>query len=53
MKNTNLSTKLLMTAVVLTVLIYFGMNLTAYFSDPFSTTVAYEYTDRDAVTVSG
>ena len=53
MKNTNLSTKLLMAAVVLTVLIYFGMNLAAYFSDPFSTTVAYEYTDRDAVTVSG
>ena len=42
-----------MAAVVLTVLIYFGMNLAAYFSDPFSTTVAYEYTDRDAVTVSG
>ena len=53
MKNTNLSTKLMMAAVVLTVLIYFGMNLTAYLSDPFSTTVAYEYTDRDAVTVSG
>ncbi len=53
MKNTSLSTKLLMAAVVLTVLVYFGMNLMSYFTDPFSTTVAYEYTDRDALTISG
>lgn len=53
MKNTNLSTKLLMAAVLLTVMIYFGMNLMAYFTDPFSTTVAYAYTNNHAVTVSG
>lgn len=53
MKNSNLSTKLLMTAIVLTVLCYFGINLVAYFSDPFTTTVAYSYTNNHAVTVSG
>lgn len=53
MKNTNLSTKLMMAAILLTVLFYFGINLTAYFSDPFSTTVAYTYTNNHAVTVSG
>lgn len=53
MKNSNLSTKLLMAAIVLTVLCYFGINLAAYFSDPFSTTVVYSYTNHHAVTVSG
>jgi len=53
MKNSNLSTKLLMAAIVLTVLCYFGINLLAYFSDPFSTTVVYSYTNNHAVTVSG
>lgn len=53
MKNTNLSTKLMMVAVVLTVLVYFGANLASYFLDPFSTTVAYTYTSENAVTVSG
>ena len=53
MKNANLSTKLLMAAVILTVLCYFCINLTAFFSDPFSTTVAYSYTNNHAVTVSG
>lgn len=53
MKNTNLSTKLMMAAILLTVLCYFGINLAAYFSDPFSTTVAYTYTNNNAVTVSG
>ena len=53
MKNTNLSTKLMMAAIVLTVLVYFGANLASYFIDPFSTTLAYNYTSEDAVTVSG
>ena len=53
MKNTNLSTKLMMAAIVLTVLVYFGANLASYFIDPFSTTVAYQYTSENAVTVSG
>lgn len=53
MKNTNLSTKLMMAAILLTVLVYFGANLISYFVDPFSTTVAYSYTGENAVTVSG
>ena len=53
MKNTNLSTKLLMAAVLLTVLVYFGANMISYFVEPFSTTIAYSYTGENAVTVSG
>ena len=53
MKNTNLSTKLMMAAILLTVLVYFGANLISYFIAPFSTTVAYSYTSDHAATVSG
>ncbi|MBR3704842.1 MAG: hypothetical protein IKM11_05100, partial [Oscillospiraceae bacterium] len=53
MKNTNLSTKLMMAAIVATVLVYFGANLASFFIDPFSTTVAYNYTGENSVTVSG
>lgn len=53
MKNSSLSTKLMMAAIVLTVLVYFGANLASYFIDPFSTTVAYSYTSDNAITVSG
>ena len=53
MKNTNLSTKLLMAAVLLTVMVYFGANMISYFVEPFSTTIAYSYTGENAVTVSG
>ncbi len=53
MKNSNLSTKLLMAGLVLIVLFYFGANLLSYFTDPFSTTVAYTYTSDHAVLVSG
>ena len=53
MKNSNLSTKLLLAALILFVLIYFGANLLSYFIDPFSTTVAYSYTSDHAVMVSG
>ena len=53
MKNTNLSTKLLMAAIVVIVLIYFGANLISFFIDPFSTTTAYHYTGENAITVSG
>lgn len=53
MKSGNLATKLMLTAVVLAVLVYFGINLAAYFMDPFSTTVAYSFTSEHAVTVSG
>lgn len=53
MKKSNLSTKLLMAALVLIVLFYFGAGLISYFVDPFSTTVAYNYTSDHAVMVSG
>jgi len=53
MKSGNLATKLMMAAILLTVLVYFGINLAAYFTDPFTTTVAYGYTSENAVTVSG
>ena len=53
MKNSTLATKLMIAAIFLTVLIYFGVNLAAYFSDPYSTTAAFSYTGENAVTVSG
>ena len=53
MKNSTLATKLMLAAIFLTVLIYFGVNLAAYFTDPYTTTVAYAYTGEEAVTVSG
>ena len=53
MKTGTLATKLMLAAILLTVLIYFGINLVAYFMDPFTTTVAYSYTSENAVTVSG
>lgn len=53
MKNSTLATKLMMAAIFLTVLVYFGVNLAAYFTDPYTTTVAYAYTGERAVTVSG
>ena len=37
----------------LALLAYFGVNLAAYFTDPYTTTVAYAYTGENAVTVSG
>lgn len=53
MKTGNLATRLMMAAIFLTVLIYFAVNLAAYFMDPYTTTVAYGYTGENAVTVSG
>lgn len=53
MKNGTLATKLMLTAIFLTVLVYFGVNMAAYFSDPYTTTVAFSYTGENAVTVSG
>ena len=34
-------------------LVYFGASLASYFTDPFSTTVAYTYTEDHAITVTG
>ena len=53
MKTGTLATKLMLAAIFLTVLVYFAVNLIAYFSDPYSTAVAYAYTGEKAVTVSG
>lgn len=53
MKNSTLATKLMLAAIFLTVLVYFGVNLAAYFSDPYTTTVAFRYTGENAVTISG
>ena len=53
MKNSSLATKLMMAAIFLTVLLYFGLSLAAYFNDPYTITSAYSYTSEHAVTVSG
>ena len=53
MKNSTLATKLMVAAMFLALLAYFGVNLAAYFTDPYTTTVAYAYTGENAVTVSG
>lgn len=53
MKTGTLATRLMLAAILLTVLIYFGLNVAAYFSDPFTTTLAYGYTSESAVTVAG
>lgn len=43
----------MLAAIFLTVLVYFGVNTAAYFTDPYTTTVAYAFVGEDAVTVSG
>ena len=53
MKPSSLATKLMLAAILLTVLVYFGVNAASYFLDPFSTTLVYDYTSENAVTVSG
>ena len=41
MKNNSLGTKILMTAVTLGLLAYFGLQAYRYFADPLTTTLAY------------
>jgi hypothetical protein len=53
MKKGKLATAVLMAVLLVTVLVYFGVNLAAYFMDPYTTTPAYEYTGENAVTVAG
>lgn len=53
MKNGSLSTKLFLAAICATVLLYFGINVAAYFMDPYTSTVAYSYTSEHAVSVAG
>ena len=42
MKTGTLATRLTLAAILLTVLIYFGINVAAYFNDPFTVTVSAE-----------
>ena len=53
MKTGSLATKLMLAVILLTVLVYFGVNAVSYFLDPFSTTLVYEYTSENSVAVSG
>lgn len=53
MKNGTFATKLFLAAICATVLIYFGINVAAYFMDPYTSTVAYAYTSENAVAVAG
>lgn len=53
MKNNGIGTKLLLAAVTIGVLAYFGMQGLRYFSDPLSTTLAYTYQVEEGMDVSG
>lgn len=53
MKNNSLGTKALMAAVTLAVLAYFGMQGLRYFTDPFTTTVAYPYQVEEGISANG
>ena len=53
MKKENLATKLLMAAVTLGVIAYFGVGIFNYFEDPLSTTLAYTYEVSQGVDVTG
>ena len=53
MKNNSLGMKLLMAAVTLAVLAYFGMQGYRYFADPLTTTLAYNYQVEDSIVLSG
>jgi hypothetical protein len=53
MKSNSLGIKLLMTAVCLAVLAYFGVQVYLYFNDPLMTAVAYSYQVEEGATVSG
>ena len=53
MKNSSIGTKLLLAAVTLAILTYFGMQGVRYFSDPLTTTLAYSYQVEESVELSG
>lgn len=53
MKSGSLATKLTLAAIFAAVFIYFGLNLAAYFTDPFTTAPAYPYVSENALAVSG
>lgn len=53
MKNSSIGTKILLAAVTLAILTYFGMQGVRYFSDPLTTTLAYSYQVEESVDLSG
>lgn len=53
MKENSLTMKFLMFAVALAVLAYFGVQGFLYFSDPLTTTLAYQYQVEEGVSLSG
>ena len=53
MKNSSLGMKILMAAVTLGVLVYFGFQAVQYFDDPLTTTLAYTYQVEEKTTLSG
>ena len=53
MKNSSLGMKILMTAVTLALLAYFGLQTYRYFADPLTTTLAYSYQMEESVSLSG
>jgi putative membrane fusion protein len=53
MKTKTMGTKVLMALICLIVLIYFGIQVYRYYSDPLTTTVAYSYQEDDTTAVSG
>lgn len=53
MKQSTFTSKLLLAAVTLGVIAYFGVQIWRYASDPFSTTMAYAYRVEDTVEIGG
>ena len=53
MKNSSLGTKLLLAAVTLAVLVYFGVQGLRYLDDPLMTSLAYEDQVEESIDVSG
>lgn len=53
MKNSTLVTRLIAAAVLLAMLAYGGFHAYRFFTDPYSTAVAYAFTSERAVSVSG
>lgn len=53
MKNNSFGTKILMAAVTLGLLAYFGLQVYRYFADPLTTTLAYSYQVEESVSLSG
>ena len=53
MKSGTLALRLVFAALLLAVIAYFGLSMTAYLMEPYKTTVAYNYVSDNAVAVSG